>query len=194
MKQEERLSREEAGIHRFLLLPSDLGTAAVVWRTGEGDRVIRIYLPASRRRLTETIRRDFPGAVPSEAGPLGRMGEALGRLLRGQPVTVSFAGFQFESLTPFRRSVLLEAGRIPRGRVRTYGSLAAAAGHPGAARAVGSAMAANPFPLAIPCHRVVRSDGSPGGFGGGLALKRILLEREGILWDGRGRVRPDFLL
>jgi methylated-DNA-[protein]-cysteine S-methyltransferase len=107
---------------------------------------------------------------------------------------VPFEELEMAPLAPFRRLILMETGRIPRGKVRTYGSLAAAAGRPGAARAVGSAMASNPFPLAIPCHRVVRSDGSLGGFGGGLALKRALLEREGILFDGRGRVRPEFLI
>ncbi|PKN33516.1 MAG: hypothetical protein CVU61_13035 [Deltaproteobacteria bacterium HGW-Deltaproteobacteria-19] len=122
------------------------------------------------------------------------MEKALGRLLRGEAAPVPFEELEMAPLAPFRRLILMETGRIPRGKVRTYGSLAAAAGRPGAARAVGSAMASNPFPLAIPCHRVVRSDGSLGGFGGGLALKRALLEREGILFDGRGRVRPEFLI
>ena len=61
-------------------------------------------------------------------------------------------------------------------------------GCPGAARAVGTALANNPFPIIIPCHRVVRADGSLGGFGGGLAMKKELLTKEGISLDRNRRV------
>jgi methylated-DNA-[protein]-cysteine S-methyltransferase len=61
-------------------------------------------------------------------------------------------------------------------------------GKPSAARAVGRALATNPFPIIIPCHRAVRSDGSLGGYQGGLAMKRALLEMEGVEFDARGRV------
>lgn len=71
--------------------------------------------------------------------------------------------------------------RIPFGSALTYGQLAAAVGHPGAARAVGNAMAANRLPIIIPCHRVVASGGRLGGYGGGEDLKRKLLEFEGVM-------------
>jgi O-6-methylguanine DNA methyltransferase len=84
------------------------------------------------------------------------------------------------SVTPFRRKVLLEATTIPRGEVRSYGWLADHVGKPGAARAVGSAMATNPVPLIVPCHRVVRSDGHIGAYSlGGPHNKWLLLESEG---------------
>jgi methylated-DNA-[protein]-cysteine S-methyltransferase len=82
--------------------------------------------------------------------------------------------------TPFQRAVWNALRRIPRGRVITYGDLAALAGRPRAVRAVGSACGANPVPLLVPCHRVVAAGPAIGGFGGGLELKRALLEREGI--------------
>ena len=72
---------------------------------------------------------------------------------------------------------------VPRGEVVTYGELAGMAGRPRAARAVGSAMRDNPLPFVIPCHRVVAAGGRIGGYGGGrnaVALKRRLLEREGV--------------
>ncbi|HEY7704913.1 MAG TPA: methylated-DNA--[protein]-cysteine S-methyltransferase [Acidimicrobiia bacterium] len=79
----------------------------------------------------------------------------------------------------FRRTVLMAAGTIPRGEVRSYGWLAQQAGHPRAFRAVGSTMAANTVPLIIPCHRVVRSDGSIGQYSmGGPENKVRLLELE----------------
>ena len=81
---------------------------------------------------------------------------------------------------PFRRRVLETlARRVPAGRVVTYGELAALAGSPRAARAVGAAMAANPLPIFIPCHRVVARTGI-GGFGPGLPSKRHLLRLEGV--------------
>jgi len=82
------------------------------------------------------------------------------------------------SMRSFQRSVLETACRIPLGEVRSYGWVAAGAGHPGAVRAVGTALGTNPVPLIVPCHRVIRSDGSIGGYGGGLPLKRRLLRLE----------------
>lgn len=82
----------------------------------------------------------------------------------------------------FRNRVLAACRGIPRGETKSYGELAAMAGSPGAARAVGSAMATNCVPLVVPCHRVVGSGGRLGGFSahGGLALKRRLLELEEV--------------
>lgn len=79
----------------------------------------------------------------------------------------------------FSRAVLMECAHIPRGEVVTYGELAARAGRPGAARAVGQVMRRNPLPLFVPCHRVVGADGRLTGFGGGLELKGRLLRMEG---------------
>jgi methylated-DNA-[protein]-cysteine S-methyltransferase len=86
-------------------------------------------------------------------------------------------------LTPFQRRVLEATQRIPAGAVWTYGRLARAIGRPKASRAVGQALRRNPVPIVIPCHRVVASDGSLGGYsgGGGLASKRWLLRFEGAL-------------
>jgi O-6-methylguanine DNA methyltransferase len=79
--------------------------------------------------------------------------------------------------TPFQQAVWNELKNIPRGQTRTYGEIAAAIGHPRAARAVGSACGANPLPFFIPCHRAVAAKG-PGGFSCGLPWKKLLLELE----------------
>ncbi|MFQ5736426.1 MAG: methylated-DNA--[protein]-cysteine S-methyltransferase [Thermodesulfobacteriota bacterium] len=81
--------------------------------------------------------------------------------------------------TGFEKAVWKVIAAIPRGSVRTYGQLAVWAGRPGAARAVGGACGANPVPIIIPCHRVVSANG-PGGYTGGLAVKRALLGIEGV--------------
>ncbi|MFQ6105336.1 MAG: methylated-DNA--[protein]-cysteine S-methyltransferase [Candidatus Glassbacteria bacterium] len=82
--------------------------------------------------------------------------------------------------TSFERKIWKHIAEIPWGETRSYAELARAAGAPGAARAVGRAMGKNPLPIVLPCHRVVRSDGTPGGFGLGPRAKRSLLELEGI--------------
>ncbi|NOZ77243.1 MAG: MGMT family protein [Euryarchaeota archaeon] len=97
------------------------------------------------------------------------------------------------SFSDFERRVLARLRDVPPGRVTTYGRLAEAVGSPGAARAVGRVMAKNPFPIVVPCHRVVRSDGSVGGFSCGPSLKRRLLEAEGVEFDG-DRVKREFLV
>ncbi|TKJ40343.1 cysteine methyltransferase [candidate division LCP-89 bacterium B3_LCP] len=83
--------------------------------------------------------------------------------------------------TPFQRKTWENMSKIPFGGTISYGGLAAKVGSPGAARAVGSACGANPIPIIIPCHRVLASSGGLGGFGGGLDMKRRLLELEGAL-------------
>lgn len=84
-----------------------------------------------------------------------------------------------EALTPFHQAVLTETRRIPYGTTRTYGWIAEKIGCPAAVRAVGTALAHNPIPFLIPCHRVVRSDGTIGNYSaGGSAAKLILLATE----------------
>jgi methylated-DNA-[protein]-cysteine S-methyltransferase len=83
----------------------------------------------------------------------------------------------------FTRSVLRATWRVPFGEVVTYGQIAARCGHPSASRATGNALGANPIPIVVPCHRVVRAGGSLGGYTGGLDRKVTLLRLEGVL-DG----------
>jgi methylated-DNA-[protein]-cysteine S-methyltransferase len=86
--------------------------------------------------------------------------------------------------TPFTRRLLQATARIPFGETRTYRDMATAAGNPAAVRAAGNALGHNPIPIVIPCHRVLRTGGSIGGYTGGLDRKVILLATEGITLDG----------
>lgn len=83
-------------------------------------------------------------------------------------------------LTEFQRRVYRAVLSIPRGSTRSYREVAEMAGYPRAARAVGNAMRRNPFPVIIPCHRVTRSDGSPGEYSGPAGMKERLLRQEGV--------------
>lgn len=85
-----------------------------------------------------------------------------------------------KSLSDFEKAVYMAAYSIPLGQVRSYGWVARRIGRPKAARAVGNALNKNPYPVIIPCHRVVRSDGSIGGFAKGVRAKMRLLSGEGL--------------
>jgi methylated-DNA-[protein]-cysteine S-methyltransferase len=88
----------------------------------------------------------------------------------------------------FQQGVLRAEHGIPRGSISTYQRIAGHLGKPSGARAVGQALANNPFPIIIPCHRAIRSNRTLGGYQGGLAMKRALLEMEGIRFDDTGRI------
>ena len=85
------------------------------------------------------------------------------------------------STSSFTEKVYAVVAAIPRGSVMTYGEVARRAGQPGAARAVGNIMHNNPDTKRVPCHRVVRADGTPGGYARGTKTKIALLRREGVL-------------
>ena len=97
-----------------------------------------------------------------------------------RPITppAGVSAIAWEGLTRFQQQVYRAICRIPKGQTRSYGWVAQHIGKPAAARAVGNALNRNPFAPLVPCHRVVRSDGSLGGFAGGPEKKRRLLEAE----------------
>jgi methylated-DNA-[protein]-cysteine S-methyltransferase len=102
----------------------------------------------------------------------------------------------FSGATKFQRRIYERLLGIPYGRIVSYGDIADEMGEPGAARAVGQAVGANPLPIVVPCHRVVRSDGRLGGYSGGLRRKVALLAVEGVNVDGHqpgSRVQPELL-
>ena len=107
-----------------------------------------------------------------------RLEAALVRYFDGERVEFGFP-LTDGSATAFQRDVWDALCGIPYGETRTYGEVARAVGRPGAARAVGTACGVNPWPIVVPCHRVVASDGSLGGYSAGVRWKRFLLELEG---------------
>lgn len=136
-------------------------------------------------------RRDAGGGVGSGAGegassPAERTAAGAARqiaeYLCGERRSFDL-GLDLEEMPPFRRRVLEELARIPYGETVSYGELAERCGRPAAARAVGNAVGRNPAPVVLPCHRVIRSDGSPGAYGGGRERKQRLLRLEGALPD-----------
>ncbi len=180
----------EARCHMFYQLMKAGGEQiGMVWREVSGrPQVERIYLPVSGGGLKEKIFQDFPGITASQRKIPFDIAERVAGLYRGRDEKNDLAWLNWMGISEFAAKVLKQTCRIPRGKVDTYSGIAARIGSARAARAVGTALANNPFPIVIPCHRVVRTDGSPGDFGGGPRMKKELLEKEGITLDDRSRV------
>ncbi len=136
-------------------------------------------LPRPSRAEAEAEAVALGGRAPAPPGLADEVARRLQDYARGLPVAFDDLPLDLEGLGPFRRRVLETLARLPRGQVTTYGELARMAGRPGAARAVGRAMATNPLPIVVPCHRVMGADGSLTGYGGGLEMKARLLALEG---------------
>ena len=163
---------------------SPFGPVRLLWRRdGDAPCIARVLLP-SDPFTPDGAERSHP-AVDALAG-------LLGAYLRGKVIDLPLDLVDLDACSPFQQRVLLAEYAIPRGAVSTYGLVARHLGQPGAARAVGRALATNPFALLIPCHRAVRGDGSLGGYRGGLPMKRALLEMEGIPFGADGRVQSPF--
>lgn len=130
----------------------------------------------------------YPDASDSSCPEIDVVGKGILTFLEGGDVVFPTDLMAMSLCTPFQEAVLRVEHHIPRGRVSTYRLIARCLGRDKGSRAVGNALARNPFPLLIPCHRAIRSDRSPGGFQGGSDMKRRLLEMEGIEFDPEGRV------
>lgn len=146
---------------------SPVGLLAVILPQPTGEAVLR--------RLSDR----WPEARLITEGELAEVGDRLRRYFAGRGVSFDDLSLDMSRCTSFQRRVWEATRAIPRAQTRTYGEIARQAGSPGAARAVGQAMANNPWPVIVPCHRVLGSDGRLTGFGGGLGMKRRMLRMEG---------------
>lgn len=156
---------ENCPLGHLLLVATERGLCAVQF----GNSV---------RELSRTLHQRFPTAQRDEAF-LRSWITALREYFKGHKL--SFTLPLDVQATAFQRRVWKELQRIPYGQTRSYSEIARKIKQPKAARAVARACAANPVPIVIPCHRVIRKDGSLGGYGGGSARKRALLSHEGAI-------------
>lgn len=175
----------------YATLGSPIGTLALAWRA---DAVVSLVMAEAER----------PGRWDTgyrEGGPVARLREQLTKrfgdvtLVREDrapaiDALARYFGGALDALdsvpadpggTALQSAIWKRLRTIPAGRTMTYGELARAVGRPKASRAAGRAVGTNPIPLIVPCHRIVGSDGTLTGFGGGLARKRWLLRHEGAL-------------
>lgn len=176
VKKDKRNTTIEASMKSYLFTTS-LFPIAIHWDPSDINNITGITL--------------YPEILQSETTvpkPLQETIQGIRDYTVDSTVSIPLNTFDFRSVSSFALKVYKTLVTIPVGKVITYGNLASLAGFPGAARALGSAMANNPWPLAIPCHRVIPSSGKPGNFGSGPEVKIVLLNHEGVRLNSSGTI------
>ncbi len=165
------------------------GELGLLWNIAESrPGIVRIVLPRPGLPPPDQLFKVLPCVAEQSCAAMDTATDDIEGLLEGQDISFSLDLVRLELCSPFQRAVLSAEHAVPRGAVCTYQGVARHLGIPGGARAVGGALARNPFPLVVPCHRAIRSDRTLGGFQGGLSMKRALLEMEGLVLDDAGHV------
>ena len=165
---------------QFTLFDTAIGACGIAW----GERgIVGLQLPeSSEDKARARLRRRFPQAAETPPpAAIKRAIDLIVRHLRGEPSDLSAIALDVEALPAFERNVYEVARTIPPGATLTYGEIAARLGDKLLSRDVGQALGRNPFPIVVPCHRVLAANGKTGGFSatGGRATKLRLLTIEG---------------
>jgi methylated-DNA-[protein]-cysteine S-methyltransferase len=169
----------------YEVISTAFGTMGIIWwETAAGPRVRKTLLGGGLKPIEEVVQDDYPGTRRLSAPAIVDLGNQIQGFLKGEAPVFDLEMLALELCGEFQRQVLLTEYGIPRGWVSTYGRIAKHIGVPGGSRAVGRALAENPFPIIIPCHRAVRVDGDVGGYQGGSGMKRALLAMEGVKFTG----------
>ncbi|MCX7816468.1 MAG: MGMT family protein [Syntrophales bacterium] len=149
--------------------------------------MIRLVLPSKSEVDNYVTRIPVKKNIPTD---LMSLCETLKQYFQGQDVNFPLHLLHYDICSPFQRQVFMACTTIPRGKVITYGTLAKHLGDMRLSRAVGQTLAKNPFPIVIPCHRVVYFNGYIGGFSAGKDMKLWLLKNEGI-YISKDRIRME---
>jgi methylated-DNA-[protein]-cysteine S-methyltransferase len=165
----------------YTLFPTAVGTCGLAWGS---YGIVGVQLPESNESATlaRLLCKEGGNATPGRPTPsVQQTIDDMMALLAGEPRDLLGAVLDMRPIPEFFRHIYAVVRRIPPGRTLSYGEVAAQCGEPGAARSVGQAMARNPYPIIVPCHRVLAAHGRAGGFSapGGIATKLRLLAIEG---------------
>ncbi len=158
----------DSPIGPLMIASSDKGLCEI----GFGDN-------ETEQEFLQHLRRRGFRPVPDQDA-ISNIADELGEYFRGERNHFEVP-FDFSGISPFTRAVLEATSEIPFGHLTSYRGIAERIGQPSATRAVGNALGRNPIPVVIPCHRIVRSDSSIGGYTGGLRIKHRLLALEGVM-------------
>lgn len=176
-------------MNRKIIRTTPFGSVGIIWTImNDNPKIVRILLPKSGLSAEHQAFQVYPNSQASSCTEIDAVAAAIKGILEGDDIEISLDVADLDLCSAFQQSVLRAEHRIPRGSVSTYRLIATHLGKRNGARAVGNALAKNPFPLIVPCHRAVRSDRHLGGYQGGLEMKRSLLEKEGIRFDASDRV------
>ena len=171
----------------YTVFPTTIGTLAIVWEGMKTPRIVRIFLPLS---LGSTAKHGYlkkTHAYRIPPSPVAAEIQKIRRYCEGECVSFNTRLLDLSCCSPFSIDIYRQEQRIPRGMAMSYQGLAAAAGYDHAARTAGTAQARNPFPLIVPCHRVIRASGNIGSFQNDRALKVRLLEIDGVRLLRKGK-------
>jgi methylated-DNA-[protein]-cysteine S-methyltransferase len=166
----------------YALFNTAFGGAGIAW--GSAGILAVAYPDATQAAVRAALLKRAAAAVERQpSDEIARVIEAIAALFRGEKRDLHFAALDMTAVDAFSAGVYRETRKIAPGEVRTYGEIAQALGGPLLAQRVGQALASNPFPIIVPCHRVIGADGRLVGFSapGGVAAKRRLLAVEGAL-------------
>jgi len=179
--------------YRFYTTFSSLfNTFTVVWKEMSSDlRVQRIFLSDPKHKSEIKALESFKKIKLKSSSLIILLSENIQLFFKGEQVDFDIGILDFNQCFEIQKKVLLAEYRIPRGWISTYKRIAHHLDMPKGARVVGNALARNPFPIIIPCHRAIKTNGELGGFQGGLDMKRALLELEGIEVSDKGKVITD---
>ena len=173
----------------YSIFQTRFGTMGIIWTdTENGYKINRIFLPNEANSIEKRIREQFVYSKERSSPQISGFISKIKNFLDGEKVDFDLNTIAFEMCTDFQKRVLLLEYKIPRGWISTYGRIAVQLCVPHGGRAVGNALSRNPFPIVIPCHRAIRSNGSLGGFQGGIKMKKHLLKNEGIKFSKSNRV------
>lgn len=164
-------------MNRYQIVETAFGYGAVAFSV-EPFKLLEIKLPQADIDALCQPFEELSWQIDNNHPKSFAIAASLVRYFDGQPVDIPWAVMDLSRFTPSQQAVYRTVAQIPYGATASYGQVARMAGIPRAARFVGTTMANNPYPVFIPCHRVIRSDGSPGRFGGGTALKEKMLALE----------------
>ncbi len=174
---------------KFRLFKTIRGYSAILF---DNDIAKWVFLPGSKEDVLGRLKKLAPEAKETKSGVEDIVSFIID-FCKGEAVTISMDRVDKSMCTPFQLRVLEAERKIPRGMTTSYAWVARKAGTRGV-RAVGNALANNPFPFIVPCHRSVRMNRRVGKYRGGPAMKRDLLEMEGVQFDETGRVAPEHFL
>lgn len=169
-----------------LFRKSPFGEFALLWSLFNNEpKIFRILLPGL---ALQNEKSKLEVAIEYSVPAMNEIAARIGAFMEGEKKSFNLDSIRLDLCSEFQQWVLRAEHRIPYGCVSTYKRIAIHLGQPTASRAVGNALANNPFPIIIPCHRAVRANFSVGGFQGGEPMKRALLEFEGNQFDKGGKI------
>ncbi|MFW9972476.1 MAG: methylated-DNA--[protein]-cysteine S-methyltransferase [Candidatus Odinarchaeota archaeon] len=160
-------------------------------RTGSNLQIKRLFLSGSKTDSEIKARESFINIKRESSSLIESLGKKIQQFLKGEIIEFNLDLLDFNKCSEIQKKILIADSKIPRGWISTYKRIANSIGIQNGARVVGNALAKNPFPIIIPCHRAIKTNGDLGGYQGGIDMKRKLLEMEGIEFSDKGKVITD---